>query len=121
MLATTQTDRGDFWELMHAALGLQHNAARLAEQGRPEDAAYYERQAVALLLEATCLLDAEEPAMGTVRQLATAGLARLHGLKKVVRAAERAAERARRAPAEARPQRARKPVAARAARARSAS
>ena len=121
MLATTQTDRGDFWELMHAALGLQHNASRLAEQGRPEDAAYYERQAIALLLEATCLLDAEEPAMATVRQLATAGLARLHGLKKAVRAAEKAAQRAPRSPSGVRSQRARKPVAPRAARTRAAS
>lgn len=90
MLATNRADRGDFWELMHAALGLQHTAACLAEQGQPEDSAYYERQAIALLLEATCLLETHEPALGTVRQLATAGLARLHGLKKALRVAERA-------------------------------
>lgn len=84
MLAPNRTERGDFWELMHAALGLQHNAACLAEAGQPEDAAYYERQAIALLLEATCLLEANEPAMVTVRQLATAGVARLHELKRAL-------------------------------------
>ena len=89
MLAPNRVDRGDFWELMHAALGLQHQAACLAQQGQPEDAAFYERQAIALLLDATCMLDPHEPALATVRQLATAGLARLHGLKKVIRAAER--------------------------------
>lgn len=115
MLATNRADRGDFWEVMHAALGLQHTAARLAEQGQPADAAYYERQAIALLLEATCLLEANEPALATVRQLATAGLARLHGLKKAVRAAERARTTPSAGP------RTRKPVAARAARSRTAS
>ena len=108
MLAPNRVDRGDFWELMHAALGLQHQAACLAEQGQPEDAAYYERQAIALFLDATCMLDPHEPALVTVRQLATAGLARLHGLKK----AARAAERGRAAPATP-PRPARKPIAAR--------
>jgi hypothetical protein len=93
MAMPDQANHGDFWELMHAALGLQHAAARLAEQGQPEDAAFYERQAIALLLDATCLLDPAEPALGTVRQLATAGLARLHNLKKAARG-----QRPRRAP-----------------------
>ena len=87
MLAPNPTERGDFWELLHAALGLQHNASCLAEAGQPEDAAYYERQAIALLLEATCMLEASEPAMVTVRQLATAGVARLHDLKRATRIA----------------------------------
>jgi hypothetical protein len=115
MLAPNRVDRGDFWELMHAALGLQHHAACLAQQGQPEDAAYYERQAIALLLEATCMLDSQEPALVTVRQLATAGLARLHGLKKAARAAER-----RRAVPASRSQPAKRPVVVRRAKARAA-
>ena len=115
MLAPNRVDRGDFWELMHAALGLQHQAACLAQQGQPEDAAYYERQAIALLLDATCMLDPHEPALAAVRQLATAGLARLHGLKK----AARAAERGRAAPA-VKPQPVKKPPAARSAKVRAA-
>jgi hypothetical protein len=115
MLAANQVDRGDFWELMHAALGLQHQAACLAEQGQPEDAAYYERQAIAILLDATCMLDPHEPALVTVRQLATAGLARLHGLKKAVRAIERG----RTAPT-GRPQSLKKPAPPRRARVRAA-
>ena len=84
-----RADSIDFWDLLHAALGLQHGAGRLAEAGCVEDAAYYERQAISLLLEATCLLDPGQPALSTVRLLATAGLARLHDLKRRVRAAER--------------------------------
>jgi hypothetical protein len=114
MLAASQAERGDFWELMHAALGLQHNATQLAESGQPEDAAFYERQAIALLLEATCLLDPEEPAMVTVRQLATAGLARLHDLKKATQGG-----RPRRV-STGQPRRARKPAAGRPARVRAA-
>jgi hypothetical protein len=72
----------DFWELLHTALGLQHEASGLAEAGRSEEAAACERQAMSLLLEATCLLDPRQPALDTVRQLATAGLARLHSLKR---------------------------------------
>ena len=50
-----------FWELLHAALGLQHTASRLAASDEPEESVLYERQAIALLLEATCLLDQDEP------------------------------------------------------------
>jgi hypothetical protein len=84
----------DFWELLHTALGLQHEASGLAEAGRSEEAAACERKAMSLLLEATCLLDPRQPALDTVRQLATAGLARLHSLKrprKTSRARPRAA------------------------------
>lgn len=84
-------DAGDFWELLHAALGLQNAACRAADEGHHHDAALYERQAIALLLEATCLLETDQPALTTVRQLAVAGLARLHGLKKQIAAAERQA------------------------------
>jgi hypothetical protein len=114
MFAPKQAERGDFWELMHAALGLQHNASQLADRGQPEDAAFYERQAIALLLEATCLLGADEPAMATVRQLATAGLARLHDLKRLSQGV-----RPRRATA-SQPRRAKSSVGSRPARVRAA-
>src|SRR5205814_10381476 len=94
MSVPSQANPVDFWDLLHAALGLQHGASRLAEAGSYEDASYYERQAIALLLEATCLLDTEQPALQTVRQLATAGLARLHDLKRRVRQAAPAPSRA---------------------------
>ena len=51
------------------------------KKGEPEESVLYERQAIALLLEATCLLDPDEPALTTVRLLATAGLGRLYALK----------------------------------------
>lgn len=71
----------DFWELLHAALGLQRSACTLAEEGRSVDALAAERQAISLLLEATCLLEPDEPALTTVRMLATSGLARLRALR----------------------------------------
>jgi hypothetical protein len=82
MATPTEAALNEFWEFLHAALGLQHSAGRLATEGRYHEASLYERQAIALLLEATCLLDTEEPALTTVRQLAAAGLSRLHRLKR---------------------------------------
>ena len=76
----TRATRGDFWEFLHAALGLQQSAATLADEGQSTEATLYERQALALLLEATRLLEPGEPALPFVRMLAAAGLARLHGL-----------------------------------------
>ena len=81
MAEPTQAALSTFWDLLHAALGLQHTACSLAQTSNPRDAALYERQALALLLEATTLLDQEEPALATVRLLATAGMARLHELQ----------------------------------------
>jgi len=82
MTTPSEFNLATFWELLHAALGLQHTASRVAASGNPEESVLYERQAIALLLEATCLLDPDEPALTTVRLLATAGLSRLHTLKK---------------------------------------
>jgi hypothetical protein len=104
MAAPTEAALNDFWEFLHAALGLQHSACRLATDGRYHEASLYERQAISLLLEATCLLDADEPALATVRQLATAGLGRLHAIK---RQTEPRAARTRR-PAATRPPRSRR-------------
>jgi hypothetical protein len=67
--------------LLHTALGLQQAACQLAQTCQNEEAALYERQALSLLLEATCLLDPDEPALSTVRMLATSGLARLHDIQ----------------------------------------
>jgi hypothetical protein len=79
-VATRATTRGDFWEFLHAALGLQQSAATLADDGHSTEATLYERQALSLLLEATRLLEPGEPALPFVRMVAAAGLARLHGL-----------------------------------------
>lgn len=81
MAAPTELDQPDFWETLSAALWLQHTASCLAARGEREDAAAYERWAIALLLEITRTLQADEPALGTVRKLAAAGLARLDALK----------------------------------------
>jgi len=81
MITSNELNLATFWELLHAALGLQHTASRLASSCEPEESVLYERQAIALLLEATCLLEPDEPALTTVRLLATAGLGRLHALK----------------------------------------
>jgi hypothetical protein len=81
MAARPPLEPGAFWERLHEALGLQQHAAALAERGETEESAQCERRAMALLLEATCLLDEDEPALETVRSLATAGLARLRGLR----------------------------------------
>ena len=80
MVATRATTRGDFWEFLHAALGLQQSAATLASDSQSTEATLYERQALSLLFEATRLLEPDEPALPLVRMLAAAGLARLHGL-----------------------------------------
>jgi hypothetical protein len=80
--APSRTDLSAFWEILHAALGLQHAACQLAQTCQTEEAVLYERQALSLLLEATCLLDPDEPALSTVRMLATSGLVRLHELQR---------------------------------------
>lgn len=79
-VVTAQATRGDFWEFLHAALGLQQSAVTLAGDGQSTEATLYERQALSLLLEATRLLEPDEPALPLVRMLAAAGLARLRGL-----------------------------------------
>jgi hypothetical protein len=81
MAAPSENNLSAFWEFLHAALGLQHAACCLAQTGSATEAVIYERQALSLLLEATCLLEPDEPALSTVRTLATAGLARLQALK----------------------------------------
>ena len=82
MQACTESDQGSFWERLNGALSLQHEATQLAAAGEREQAAELERRAIALLLEATCLLEADEPALGTVRDLAAAGLSRLRALNR---------------------------------------
>ena len=81
MAPPSERNLSTFWEFLHAALGLQHAACCLAQGGSSTEAAVCERQALSLLLEATCLLEPDEPALFTVRTLATAGLARLQALK----------------------------------------
>jgi hypothetical protein len=81
MAAPSKNNLSAFWEFLHAALGLQHAACCLAQAGSATEAVVCERQALSLLLEATCLLEPDEPALSTVRTLATAGLARLQALK----------------------------------------
>lgn len=81
MAAHGEPDQSDFWETLSAALWLQHTASCLAARGEREDAVAYERWAIALLLEITRSLRADEPALETVRKLAAAGLARLEALK----------------------------------------
>lgn len=82
MQAGIEADQGAFWERLNAALRLQHEATQLAEAGQRDQAAELERRAIALLLEATCLLEQDEPALGTVRNLAAAGLSRLRALNR---------------------------------------
>jgi hypothetical protein len=109
MASPSEVVSSDFWEYLHAALGLQHSASCLATQGQLEDAMLFERQAISLLLDATCSLEPDEPALVTVRQLAAAGLSRLHTLK---RKTERKARAPRSSSTIARPRRSRKVVAA---------
>jgi hypothetical protein len=80
MAVSAETDLGVFWDVLHAALGLQHSASQLAQTGDSEQAAIHEREALSLLLDATCLLGPDEPALATIRTLASAGLARLRAL-----------------------------------------
>jgi hypothetical protein len=82
MTPSSMTDTSGFWDILHVALGLQHTASCLAEAGEADEAATCERQALSLMLEATCLLDPDEPALSTVRMLASAGVARLRSLQR---------------------------------------
>jgi hypothetical protein len=85
--ASLDAEVGGFWVLLNAALGLQHRAARHALSGDLEQAAECERRAIAVLLEATCCLEPDAPALVTVRQLAAAGLSRLRKLNRQSRPA----------------------------------
>jgi hypothetical protein len=75
--ASPESEVGDFWRLLNVGLRLQHSATRHSACGELEQAAECERRAIAVLLEATCCLEPDDPALVTVRQLALAGMSRL--------------------------------------------
>jgi len=77
----------EFWNLLHAALGLQLEAMRAAEAGDLERARDHEATALLRLMRAVGLVAPGSPGAAVVEALSTAGLARMVGLRRRLGAA----------------------------------
>ena len=72
----------EFWALLHAALGLQIEALRVAGAGDLERAGDHEATALLGLARAVGLVAPGSPGAAAVEDLSMAGLARMVGLRR---------------------------------------